>query len=66
MRNGPPGNLLMAGKTTRTLRQNVIDVLVEMLGPQLCSYNEGKGVLTLLGRKVIIASGNDDVGRLSA
>ncbi|MGW3305895.1 PBSX family phage terminase large subunit [Streptomyces sp. NPDC001073] len=60
VRNGPPGNLLMAGKTTRTLRQNVIDVLVEMLGPQLCAYNEGKGVLTLLGRKVIVASGNDE------
>ncbi|MEU6449607.1 phage terminase large subunit [Streptomyces sp. NPDC046979] len=60
VRNGPRGNLLMAGKTTRTLRQNVIDVLVEMLGPQLCAYNEGKGVLTLLGRKIIVASGNDE------
>ncbi|MET8511980.1 PBSX family phage terminase large subunit [Streptomyces sp. NPDC005077] len=60
VRNGPPGNLLMAGKTTRTLRQNVIDVLVEMLGTELCSYNEGKGVLTLMGRRIIIASGNDE------
>ncbi|BAC73233.1 hypothetical protein AQJ43_23715 [Streptomyces avermitilis] len=60
VRNGPPGNLLMAGKTTRTLRQNCIDELVSILGTQLCSYNEGKGVLTLLGRRIIIASGNDE------
>jgi PBSX family phage terminase large subunit len=60
VRNGPPGKLLMAGKTNRTLRNNVIDVLVEILGTQLCSYNEGKGILTLLGRQVIVASGNDE------
>src|SRR5690606_40844276 len=32
VREGPPGNLLMAGKTQRTLKRNVIDPLVEWLG----------------------------------
>ncbi|MGW0136251.1 PBSX family phage terminase large subunit [Streptomyces sp. NPDC003299] len=60
VRNGPPGNLLMAGKTTKTLRENCIEVLVEMVGPERCSYNQGKGILTLFGRRIIVASGNDE------
>ncbi|MEV5472974.1 PBSX family phage terminase large subunit [Streptomyces sp. NPDC052207] len=60
VRNGPRGNLLMAGKTTRTIRDNCIEELVKMVGPQLCSYNQGKGVLTLFGRRIIVASGNDE------
>ncbi|WP_406431562.1 phage terminase large subunit [Streptomyces sp. NBC_01589] len=60
VRNGPPGNLLMAGKTTRTIRDNCIEELVKMVGPQLCSYNQGKGILTLFGRRIIVASGNDE------
>ena len=36
VRNAPPGNLLMAGKTERTLKRNILDPLTEMLGDQRC------------------------------
>lgn len=60
VRTAPPGNLLMVGKTERTLRRNVIDPLVEMLGPARCKLNAGEGTLQLLGRRVYIAGANDE------
>lgn len=60
VRYGPPGNLLMAGKTERTLKRNVIDPLVDILGRGLCSYSLGSGELQLLGRRVYVAGANDE------
>ncbi|MEV4320977.1 PBSX family phage terminase large subunit [Microbispora rosea] len=55
VRTAPPGPLLMVGKTERTLKRNIIDPLVEMLGKQRCRHVAGAGELHLLGRKVYIA-----------
>lgn len=60
VREAPPGNLLMVGKTERTLRRNIIDPLVEMLGTSRCKLNAGEGTLHLLGRRVYIAGANDE------
>lgn len=60
VRHGPPGNLLMVGRTERTLKRNVIDVLVEMLGPERCKLISGTGELHLLGRRVYLAGANDE------
>ena len=60
VREGPPGNLLMAGKTQRTLKRNVIDPLVEWLGTSRCRYVQGSGEVWLLGRRVYIAGANDE------
>jgi PBSX family phage terminase large subunit len=60
VRHAPPGNLLMAGKTTDTIKRNVIDVLTEWLGPRRCRYLVGSRELWLLGRRVYIASANDE------
>jgi hypothetical protein len=43
VRTGPAGNLAMIGKTERTLKRNVIDPLVDMLGPKRCRYVAGAG-----------------------
>lgn len=59
-RQGPAGNLLMVGRTERTLKRNVIDPLVEMLGPKRCRYVAGSGELWLLGRRVYTAGANDE------
>lgn len=59
-RSGPPGNLLMAGKTERTLRRNVIDPLAEIWGSQRVKLNQGLGELNLLGRRVLIVGANDE------
>ena len=60
LRTGPPGNLLMTGRTERTLRQNVIDPLTEMLGRKRCKVVWGDGVATILGRRVYLVGANDE------
>lgn len=60
VRHAPPGPLLMAGKTERTLRRNIIDVLVEMLGDKRARYTAGTGELHLLGRKIYVVGANDE------
>lgn len=56
----PPGNLLMAGKTERTLKRNVIAPLTEMLGDKRCRLVAGSGELHLLGRLVYLVGANDE------
>ncbi|MGH3745798.1 MAG: PBSX family phage terminase large subunit [Micromonosporaceae bacterium] len=63
VRESPPGNLLMVGKTERTLKRNVIDPLIEMLGPRRCRYNAGVGELQLLGRKIYVAGAHDEAAK---
>lgn len=60
VREAPPGNLLMIGKTERTLKRNIIDPLTEMLGPARCRLVQGSGELWLLGRRVYLAGANDE------
>lgn len=59
VRTGPAGTLLMVGKTERTLRRNIIDPLVEMLGSRRAHLNAGSGEFYLLGRKIELAGAND-------
>ena len=63
---GPAGNLAMIGKTERTLKRNVIDPLVEMLGKKRCKANWGDGELMLLGRRIYLAGANNEaaVGKI--
>ena len=60
VRESPPGNLLMVGKTERTLRRNIIDPLVEWLGSSRCRFVAGNGELWLLGRRIYVAGANDE------
>lgn len=60
IRNGPPGNLLAAGRTERTLKRNCLDPLVEMLGPKRCKIVSGSGEAWILGRRVYLVGGNDE------
>lgn len=59
VRTGPAGNLAMIGRTERTLKRNIIDPLVDMLGPKRCRYIAGSGELWLLGRRIYIVGAND-------
>lgn len=59
VRQGPPGNLVMIGKTERTLKRNIIDPLVEMIGQKRCRAKWGDGELMLLGRRIYLAGAND-------
>ncbi len=55
----PPGELLLCGRTERTVKRNIVDVLAEMLGPSRCRFNAGQGELHLLGRRVYVVGAND-------
>ena len=55
----PPGDLLLAGKTERTVYRNVIAPLEQMVGTRRCRYNRGTGELYLAGRRIWVVGAND-------
>ncbi|AYF30617.1 PBSX family phage terminase large subunit [Micromonospora tulbaghiae] len=59
VRTGPGGNLVMIGKTERTLKRNVIDPIIEMVGTRRCRYLAGAGEVYLFGRRIYTAGAND-------
>lgn len=60
IRTGPPGNLLMVGKTERTLKRNIIDIIVHMVGARRCTYRAGAGEVVIFGRTIYVAGANDE------
>lgn len=58
-RTAPPGPLAMIGKTERTLKRNVIDPIIEMVGASRARYLAGSGELWLNGRRIYTAGAND-------
>lgn len=56
---GPPGDLLMAAKTERTLKRNILDPIFDMVGDNLV-YRQGQGEATLYGRRIYVAGANDE------
>lgn len=56
---GPPGPVLIAGKTERSLKRNILDLLASWLPPSAVRINLGKGEAKILGRTCYLASAND-------
>jgi PBSX family phage terminase large subunit len=56
----PPGDLVMCGKTSRTLKRNVLRPLEEMLDDRYFTYSEGNGEGTILGRRFDVIGANDE------
>lgn len=52
IRQGPPGKLLMSGRTKDSLKENVLDDLFRIVGEHNYTYKESKGELTIFGRKI--------------
>ncbi|NUT31539.1 MAG: PBSX family phage terminase large subunit [Hamadaea sp.] len=59
VRKGPKGNLAMIGKTERTLKRNVIDPIIDMVGSKRARYLVGAGEFHLFGRRIYTAGAND-------
>lgn len=55
----PPGDLLMVGKTERTLKRNIIMPLLDIAG-SACVYKQGEGELYIMGRRCYIVGANDE------
>lgn len=60
VKTAPPGDLIMVGKTERTLKRNILDPLAAMVGAKRFRYNRGLGELFLFGRRIYIAGANDE------
>ena len=60
LHDGPPGDLLMVGKTERTLKRNILDLLEQIVGSKNFRYKIGLGEGELFGRRVYIAGANDE------
>jgi PBSX family phage terminase large subunit len=60
VKTGPPGELLMIGKTERTLKRNILDVIQTMVGSKNYHYNRGTGEVKIYGRKVYVVGANDE------
>lgn len=57
---GPPGKKLIAGKTERTIKRNVLDVIADIVGERHFYYNRGLGEVTIGRHKCEIAAANDE------
>src|SRR6266704_146616 len=63
IRNAPEGPLLMTGRTERTVINNLILPLMDILGPKRVSLNRGNGTVDILGRQVLLAGANNEAAR---
>lgn len=56
---GPEGDLMMVGKTERTLKRTTLDPITEIVGDANCRVNWGMGEARILGRRVYLLGAND-------
>lgn len=54
----PAGNLIMIGKTAKTIKINIIDSLCDLIGTD-ARYYAGKGEMTLWGRRIYLIGAKD-------
>lgn len=54
------GHLLMVGVTIGTLKDNILDTIEEMVGPENYRYSAGSREVHICGRRVLIRGANDE------
>ena len=57
---GQKQNFLMVGKTERTLKQNILDVIQDLIGEKNFKLNRGAGEVYIYGVKCYIVGANDE------
>jgi PBSX family phage terminase large subunit len=59
--NGPAGEILMVGKTERTLKRNVINPMVQIYGNRnIDTRGMGRGEIRIFGRRIYLVGANDE------
>jgi PBSX family phage terminase large subunit len=53
-------NLLIAGKTERTVRRNILSLIQDLVSPAEFNINYGVGECTIYGRRVYLVGANDE------
>ena len=57
----PDGSgLLMVGKTERTLRRNILDLIQELVEPEDFKLNSGLGECQIYGKRIYLVGANDE------
>lgn len=62
-RTAPPGRLLMTGRTERTIINNLLLPLQEMLGARRVKINRGEGLVWICGREIMLIGANNEQAR---
>ena len=62
-RTGPEGALAMCGRTERTVINNLVIPLQEMLGKDRVKINYGTGTVTIMGREINVYGANNEQAR---
>lgn len=57
--NGPPGALVICGRTDKTIKRNIITPLQDLVGSAVV-YKQGKGEVQLYNRTMYVVGANDD------
>ena len=57
--NGPPGPLVICGRTDKTIKRNIIAPLQDLIGSAVV-YKQGKGEVQLYDRVMYVVGANDD------
>lgn len=57
--HGPPGPLIICGRTDKTIKRNIITPLQELVGSAVV-YKAGKGEVQLYNRTMYVVGANDD------
>lgn len=60
VRTGPEGNLLITGRTERTIVNNVVMPMQEMLGTQRVKILRGLGIVNVCGRAILLIGANNE------
>lgn len=58
-RSGPAGNLIICGRTDKTIKRNIIAPLQDLVGSGV-QYRAGKGEVRLYNRLMYVVGANDD------
>ena len=59
LRTGPPGRYLITGKSERTIINNVLEPMQDLVGG-IIRYNRGMGTFELFGKKVFVVGASDE------
>jgi len=59
IKDGPPGPLILCGRTDKTINRNIIKPLQDLIGSAV-QYKIGKGEVNLYGRTMYVVGANDD------
>lgn len=59
IQNGPPGPLIMCGRTEPTIKRNIIRPLQDLIGDDF-QYMSGKGEVKIWGRTIDVVGANDE------